>query len=823
MKKPGLLFLSLVFIFAITGCKDEPVNIPDDIEDNPPVINGISYTAGAGAAQTVTRGGTVELVYDSEAIFTANTEDADVFLWTADPPGKVSISNASSLSPTIKGIAEGQTEITFTAKNGELSDTFKFKIVVGEEPETGFFFRLFNDSNLVENNSDFPITTLDSTGLTFIAEAREDGTDVSGTVSISWEADSDDIVILSDNEGSTVTIVPTGDKIGVVTVTVSAAPSNTTDYSEEIVEFTITVTRAYGANTLFEWHHSDIPLTAEISLNQNFAWLHPDASQFRNQGIRGRVSDVRLLGASGSSAAYTAKGFQLGSPAANNTRFAIGKNNTANSTADNTAETAFAVSGGLGGQIDLYRKVVKLTIGYADAVNPGNTSSQWILRIGINDSTANLASMYGSLGTIAVFNSITDLQNAAPGNTADKGSITIEIDTTKAGSQPGGSIVGHDYEIALGKAFIGLHAQQTANITVTSIMLEYVSGEPSPGDPVALSLQKDVGGIQSDLSSPEELNAGGTLNVIAAAPEAGLITWASSDAAVVSINSGASASGASVTLKAENAGGPVKISVKAEKAGCLTMIKLVNVTVAASGVTPAAKALIFEWTHAAQGEPAGMVWNSGAATANSINSIQLPGNPAGIYSSIPFSISTPTNGNTEISYDDGILIEASTSTGTAKILTLGTNIGRSETSTNALHPSGGIFNIRETGSFYPSTTGIKVTLTADILTDATGTRSLSIFVNNNTAAAANLQLAGPANPGRIFYFATPTKAGTVSGNNGVYASNGTTMTSVLFTPTAYTAGLDTLESAFFSIVALGFSTTYGAKVKITGIKIEYTN
>jgi len=803
MKRFGLILLSVALIFAISGCDDDSNGKKNGgTEDDNPVINGISYTKTGGAPTAITAGATINIDYNEEITLIANVDNGDTFSWVSATAGIVQIVNSALSTTVIKGVAVngGETEITFTANNGSLKDEFKFKIKVEEMPAEGFFFSLKKGEDPLTDGDDIPMTTLDAP-ITITATVFEDGDDVSDSADITWDVD-DDIVTLSSTTGNSINITPI--KAGTATITVTGTPDNDDDYEPIIIEFTVTVTKAYGENVLFEWSHEEFPLTDGESLAQNFTWTHPDANKFRDQPGLVRVNEVKLLGGAGSSAGYNSKGFQLGTPSANNTRFIIGKTNTAGTNAEQTYIQAFPGTGTLGGQIDLYRKEARLTIGYADASNPtGGTN--WVLRVAVNDSTANLASMYGSAGVLATYLTIADLENAATGNTATAGTITIDIDTTT------GLLFDHVNEPGLARAFIGLHTQQSGSLTITSLKLEYVSGAPAGGTPVTLAIQDDGVAIAQSVS----LEEGETLDLTAVAPEADTITWTSSDDEIVLINDGVSHIGETATLEALEAGF-AQITVIAEKAGTIPAIKIFDVQVTAAGdIIPTG--VLWEWVYNGTNGPGTL------AVANLSYLAGTGSHP--LAAEMPIRIS-----HTNVSYapEQGIIIDGSINT-SGSVLIIGSEIraagGTSGTdsfpSTGTFAPEG-VFDFR-TGNL----NGIKITLGMEIMEDGINrgaNRGFGVIINNNTTTAANTPLGAD---GRIALWNVPNAAGTGLGSGTAYNTSTKIYTCNTFTPSRFTQTyIETLEKAFVGISQLGRSAgtggdNMGAKILLTSIRIEY--
>ena len=244
---------------------------------------------------------------------------------------------------------------------------------------------------------------------------------------------------------------------------------------------------------------------------------------------------------------------------------------------------------------------------------------------------------------------------------------------------------------------------------------------------------------------------------------------------------------------------------------------------------------IFMWSHADNGEPTGMTWNSGSAPANAGKGV-LHG-----FGTVPdVRISITTNGNTngtttirnEIRYDEGILLDAFNGTvlGTGvNILTFGSDVGR-------------VFNGATTGfsttsdctegdfNFYdiPAGKGVKLTMSAEIIKDATwvdpaagSPKMFRVCINDNSNNGSSpLQNNGSSNRNRLIYFQNPSQAGRLS-NSDFGTWDGAEFSTRVFSKDDFTAGQDTLKKAFFGFIfSQSEDLVKNAAIRITGIKIE---
>jgi hypothetical protein len=304
------------------------------------------------------------------------------------------------------------------------------------------------------------------------------------------------------------------------------------------------------------------------------------------------------------------------------------------------------------------------------------------------------------------------------------------------------------------------------------------------------------------VSSPLSVGVGGEIAltaVLAPAGVTGTVTWESGDSLKVTVDP---AAGLTTTIRGIAQGESV-ITVSAVNADTQTAVTA-NVTVTVGGAGD--PNLIWEWSYAANGGPSG-TFTSGSSSA------ALTG--TGAYTTVPVRIVGSSAKVTNEADLGGIQIDASGASGTTGILAIGTS---SNTASTASACPEGVFDFR-TGN----TGGIKITVGCQILTDAVGTRSLSVFLNNSTSTATNTPLRSSGNEARVIYFATPAAGGTINtpDANGVW--DGENLTSRVFKPGDFNpTNIATLEKAFLGICALGASgSNTGAKVLITSIRIEY--
>jgi len=562
----GIILISLVLIF--TGCIDEPNG--NSIE---PVINGITYGFNE---VPVTEDGLVEIGYRKEVLFSANAENATIFSWTADVPGRVTITPNNSTTAMIKGIAGGDVRITFTASDGTSSAVFEFTIQVEHRPAEGLWLDVIHENDFVTENQEFIINEKDSEGLTFIADAAEDNADVSDAVT--WTAEPSGIVTLSVTSGSTVIITPREAGEVIITVKITSVI-----FDDEELSFKIIVEEESFENVLFLWRASDytgsIPNITSGGSAPSFT--HTNFEKFMEQKDGMVIKSMRGFG---STVTTNAKGLALGSDSSN-ARLAIGQ--YAN-------EGTAAGSGGnppahspqmdpipdYGGEIDLYRKKVRLTIEYADA---STIAGGYLLRIYIgNNGTGEANSIFGaasnlvSYGTDPHFGATgtwLEILDASEGNTLSAGKIIFEIDTT---TETFTSLANERY---LAKTFIALHCQSggtnnyDGKITITSIKLEYIDGEETP-DVLALEVKEEGTVVPSagiTIIGPEEKNISANVT-----PVADSITWVITNTDIATVHP---ASGQNVTIAAGTETGTTSITVTAIKDGYFSAARTFNITV----------------------------------------------------------------------------------------------------------------------------------------------------------------------------------------------------------------------------------------------------
>jgi len=315
-----------------------------------------------------------------------------------------------------------------------------------------------------------------------------------------------------------------------------------------------------------------------------------------------------------------------------------------------------------------------------------------------------------------------------------------------------------------------------------------------------------------------------------------LVTAASSDDSKATAVYNSAAQTLTVTPVAETAD-DITVTVKAKNSDNSDWVTTTfMIKVSAEGTPVVDPNIIFMWSADTDGEPTGMGdWVNG----HSNNTITTFDGSSGIISGvgsqsadIPISISTagantiasPTPNN-QIYWDDGIVLDGSQGQGTQKIISIGLATGRLPLTTAAVHPAG-VFNFYDV----PDNTGIRVSLTCSILAEGVNTSSANtanfrVSLNNNSQNAATTPLQPTNTYSRIFYVSPAATNGLAS--SGMFVKDGsgkvTGIVSNIFSPSDFTAGMDTLKTAHISISASDPTglVGVGGTIKVTGIRIEY--
>jgi hypothetical protein len=491
----------------------------------------------------------------------------------------------------VEGVTEGEATITITAEKQGNKDsapiTREVKILSADTP----ILSLAVGSGGTGAWDGDTLTINDNDTLTLSAAGTVKGNTVTLT-SVDWEVTGTAGIVTINETTGAVTVVKPGTTQ--IKVTAQAAEAEEPDMKT----ITLVVKRNYE-NVLYYWDQEENPLpsSGNTSLTSSgHGYTHPGSAQFKQQTNGLRVSMMRTFGAGVNDNGK----IRL----SNSPRLAIGQTANTQTAATNTWETD------LGGQIDLYRKKVKLTIGYKDAVVEEN---RYALRVYVNNNgTGGTASMFGGTEpypcVLYTWQTVQALIDAKVGNTADAGTVTLEIDTTQTGSQAGGALYGHANEDALAQAFIALHNQaQTAGngITITDILLEWVEGTATPTPVLPLTVTADNESIPATITlEPNDTVALSATTV----PTGAAFTWTISGTNTDAVTLSSTTTG-STTLTAVKAG-TATITVKAELAGYRDATKTFNVKVEAGGEP--FNPLIFQWDNSTQ------AWTSLSTGGNNV-------------------------------------------------------------------------------------------------------------------------------------------------------------------------------------------------------------
>ena len=340
-----------------------------------------------------------------------------------------------------------------------------------------------------------------------------------------------------------------------------------------------------------------------------------------------------------------------------------------------------------------------------------------------------------------------------------------------------------------------------------------ISGGAAAGKP-GVTGEKGSRTLEIDLAGETEVTRQLTATVLPAGAE-GTVEWLTDNISIVAVDSVTGLITAKGVLPdaAEQTA-----TITARIAEHHNISDTVVVTV--KNVTPSGELdpnIIFEWT-VADGEPAGMVWNSGSTGTASVSTAKLSGK--GIMTEMPISLASAAS-NTDITWNNGIVYG---SAAPARSLLIGSGVGRSVVSTASETPDGVLdFSTLPAGKL-----GIKFTVTVSDFSATPAAGNLSFMINNNSAGGANTPLVpagNVANGSRILFMqngAIATADANSDGDNDNGYMNITSGSGTLvcrtFKPSDISSGQGTLAKAF---IALQHNGVAGVSFKIVGIKIEY--
>ena len=556
LKTLTVLLAILAITAGFTACPPTPLPEP-----KPPTNISVKNSGGAEVTQiTIDVGEEVEL--------TVSATDATSYNWQITSGGGTIIqNNGSGAVAKIKGLAKGTTSITAIASNNDGFIDKVINVTVNDVDTSGLL--------VLGNVTSGSTGTWAADTLTINDKTADFSLSVSGTVdsetvtltNINWEITGTTGIVTVNTSGLVSVLKSGSTQVKVTAGTAGKEPASKT--------ITIVVLIDYN-NVLYVWSNAAPPLGTGPSFGTGAAaltssghmWPHPNVSSFMAQKGGMKVTNIRSYGGG-----IADNG---GIRVINNSRLVIGQ-----SAAYTTTDTDSYVTN-VHGEIDLYRKQVKLTINYKDLANPGD--DRRALRVFVNQNTTGMNnSMFGESGAVQAPSILAEFFYneilAMPGNTAAQGTVVINIDTTKSGDHAGGKLFEHANEAGLAKAFICLFSMENRTgspvpfgITFTGIRLDYISGEPAP-DPLTLNVQSgstDIPPAGITIVSPETV----TLNAIANPADAA-ISWVSNGTGIATVSS---ATGSSVTVTPVSEG-KTTITVTASKAGYLTVTRTISVTV----------------------------------------------------------------------------------------------------------------------------------------------------------------------------------------------------------------------------------------------------
>ena len=743
--------------------------------DNNEILTTDKITIPAGASATLT----FEVKDSNGAAVTGATITV-----TSNVTNIASISTTSGIQ--VNGIAAGEATITITAeKQGyKKSDSVTREVKVNSSDTP--MLTLSVGSGGTGAWAGDTLTIKDNDTLTLTATGTVSGTAVNLT-SVDWEVTGTAGIVTVANTTGVVTVI----KPGTTQIKVTAQAAEAED--PEMKTITLVVQRNYE-KVLFEWNKEDNPLPASgpTSLTSSgHGYTHPGSNQFKQQTNGLRVSMMRTFGA----------GVNVDGEIrlSNSPRLAIGQTANTQTANTNTWETD------LGGQIDLYRKKVKLTIGYKNAEVEAN---RYALRVYVNNNgTGGTASMFGGNEpypcVLYTWPTVQSLIDAKAGNTSNAGTVTLEIDTTKAGSQAGGALYEHTNEYGLATAFITLHNQaQTAGngITITDILLEWVEGTAAPPPVLPLTVTADNEAVPAAI--PVKLNDTVALSATTD-PTGAAITWTiggtNTDAVTLSANTTGS-----TTLTAVKEG-TATITVKAVLAGYRDAIQTFTVNVGLATGT------IFEWNSTDSGQ-AWTELNTGAGNSKVLGTGKTSATVR-VYGTRAFPA---TSGGILLGGRNMTAVAGDPSTSAGPRIAIGQSTMQASANADAA-------TLDYNGQFNLYNRKIKITISyKDANNNGYSRDTLWVTVNNNGTSANASSLGTPSQ-----YVRYASSAALVSASEtGSTAASGTVIIQADFT-TADFLNKECMKKAFIGLYTLHDNVASGAGngnwLTITAVKIEYND
>jgi len=558
MKRAGIWFAAITLLFMAAGCSNGSNS--NTVTPNP--VNAVALVRSG--YEDITQNDTIIQVTEGETLaLTVKKTDGGApswYLWEVlDGTGYVSISGRDDLAGvTISADASsGANFATIKASAGNKDGSASITIKIEVTPNSDLKLAIDSGGTGVWTDNDATLTINNTDDLTLSVTGSVEDAAVALLTTV-WAVAGTQGVVSIDADTGAVTVEGTG----TTTIKVSATAAEAADPATKTITL---VVKNSLENVLFAWSAADNPISGLAGSGN--AWTHPNYAGFLAQKDGMQVKTFRSYGGgvnSGGAIKIT-----------NSSRLAIGQTSNTVTTGADTAAT------NLGGEIDLYRKQVRLTLNYANLADPGSnpdTTPRIALRVFVNQNTTSQANSMFGIGdpaacSLAVYH-YNDIL-AMDGNTVDAGTIVLDIDTTNADSAAGGALFGDPNEAGLAKAFLCLLNQDTlgAGITFTGITLEYVSGEPAP-DPLTLDVQQGGASVPSAGITIVEPVTTAALAAVTT-PAADTVSWVIADTGIATVSP---ATGNSVTVTAGNVG-TTSITVTASKAGYFTASKTFNITV----------------------------------------------------------------------------------------------------------------------------------------------------------------------------------------------------------------------------------------------------
>jgi len=419
MKKFGIMLLTAVLLITFNGCPEadgelsvknpvtgvviERAGFPDITQND----FSIEMTEGQSLFLTVKKsaGGTPSWFYweieeGAEYISITGDNDKAAVEISADNPGHGNYA-------IIKASAGN--------KDGNASLKVKIDVI----PNSDLKLEIDNNGVGEWNNGKTELTIKNNDELILGVTGTVDETEVV-LKNIIWEVLESENIILSINENTgAVTVIG----IGSNDIKVTAATDGVNKTAEKIIS--VIVIDSVENNILFMWN-ADIATGNMTNGGSVPPFTMPTniSDQFMRQKDGMIIKSFRVFGSG--TITPNVKGLPLGG--ANNLRLAIGQYGNVG-TAQGTGGNPPAHSPDMspipdyGGEIDLYRKFVRLTIHYADALSTSTTSG-YILRAYVgNNGTGEGNSIFGAASNLGTYStgefisgSQMEILNASEGN-----------------------------------------------------------------------------------------------------------------------------------------------------------------------------------------------------------------------------------------------------------------------------------------------------------------------------------------------------------------------------------------------------------------------